>query len=670
MPHTTYAISIRAVNQTPARWPIGVDGLCFGANYHPEQWPKNTWADDVDLMLRAGVNLVTVGASAWSHLEPAEGEYEFDWLDDVLDLLADNGIQVILATPTAHPPPWFSLRHPDAMTIDDRGVGFSHGSSGTYCIGAPAFRSASLRITRELATRFRHHPALSMWQVHGPYRTVCHCDHVARAFQAWLRERHGDLETLNEAWSTAVWGRHYRDWAQIRPPRATTGPHNPAHRLDFQRFSSDEMLTHFGEQRTVLRQYTPHIPVTATFEFGEEIPVDHWRWSKEVDVVSVASYPDRSDRGAEEQTAFIADLARSMASGRPWLLKEQATSLFHTPDGPRTFEPGRLEKHAMSQIARRSRGVMFQQWRAPRGGAMAWRSAMLPHAGPNTRLFREISRIGEMLPGLAELDEATVSAPVGIVWDEQSWWALSGPGSPSPHIDYLSGVRQVHRVLWRHDVTADFTAPEADFSDYRLIVVPHLHLASESVADNLAAWVEEGGTALVTFASGTTDVAGNIHPGGLTGVFGSLIGARSVEGYPLLPNETVQLSNGAQGRHWSEHLHLDGAEVVCGYRGGVLDRQPAVTRHQWGRGQVWYVSTGLDDSFFAELLDTMGMLPAGGDPEVEIIERETADDTYRIVINHGDKPTSINATGTDLFTGQPAEGGYQVPPAGGQSPDP
>ncbi|HIW61209.1 MAG TPA: beta-galactosidase [Candidatus Stackebrandtia excrementipullorum] len=652
------------MNPTSTRWPAGVDGLCFGADYHPEHWPPDTWNEDVDLMRRAGVNLVTVGAGAWSHLEPAEGMYELDWLDDILDLLADNDIHVILTTPTATPPPWFGLRHPDAVADDQRQV---HDGYSAYCVCAPAFRAACLRLTRELATRYRHHPALSLWQVHGHYLTVCRCDHVARAFQQWLRERHGDLDALNNVWNTAVNGQRYSDWAQVRPPRPEAS--NPAQLLDFHRFNSDEMLAHFTEQRTVLRQYTPHVPVTTTFRFGHDVPIDHWRWSREVDVVAVASHPDRADRGAEEQTAFVADLARSLAGGESWLLKEQATGSFQTSDGPRTLEPGRLEKHAMTQIARRSRGVMFEQWRSPRGGATAWRSAMLPHSGPNTRLFREVTRIGEMLPGLAELDEATVPAKVGIVWDEPSWWALSGPGVPSPHVDYLEGVRQAHRVLWRHNVLTDFTASEGDFSPYGLVVVPHLYLAAESAADNLAAWVEHGGTALITFASGTADGTGNIHPGGLTGVFGSLIGARGVEGYPLRPDETVELSNGAHGRVWSEHLHLDGADTVCGYRGGVLDRQPAVTVHEWGRGRVWYVSTLLDDESFTELLDTVGVLPADGDPEVEIIQRETDDDTYRIVINHGDKPTSIKATGTDLFTGQPAQGGYQVPPAGGPTSD-
>ncbi|TWJ07676.1 beta-galactosidase [Stackebrandtia albiflava] len=639
-------------------------GLCFGGDYHPEQWPEHVWHEDMSLMRQAGVNLVTVGGSAWSRLEPAEAEYDFGWLDTVLDLLVDNGVHVILAIPTGSPPPWFGMRHPDALPVGPDGIRYGHASRDAHCVAAPAFRTVSARLTRELAARYRHHPALTMWTVHNGYRTVCHCPHVARTFQEWLRERHGDLDGLNAAWSTSVWGQHYSDWPQVRPPQATTDTPNPAQLLDFRRFQSDEMLAHFAEQRTILRQYSPDVPVTTTFELGTTVPADHWRWSAEVDVVTVASFPDRYDRGAEEQTAFVADLARSWAGGGPWLLKEQSTGLFHTPRGPRNIEPGRLERHSMAHIARGSRGVMFAQWRAPRGGATAWRSAMLPHAGSDTRVFREVCRLGEMLPGLAELDGAGVRAPVGIVWDEPSMWALSGPGAPTPHLDYLEAVRQVHRVLWRHDVLADFVRPDADWSGYRLIVVPQLYLTDDAAADNLTGWVSEGGDAVVTYLSGVADPDGNIRSGRWPGALHAVLGVHSEEPHPLPPGEAVRLSNGATGRVWAEHLHTDGAEVLCGYRGGVLDRRPAITRHLYGSGRAWYVSTQLDDGDFTDLLAETGILPSVADPDIETIVRETEDDTYRIVINHGDKPTEVGGYGTDLVTGKTAEGDYRVPPGG------
>ncbi|MEU7695816.1 beta-galactosidase, partial [Microbispora hainanensis] len=239
--------------------------LWYGGDYNPEQWPEEVWAEDVALMRRAGVNLVTVGVFSWSRLEPSEGRYTFGWLDRVLGLLADGGIRVGLAVPTASPPPWFSLAHPDALTVTRDGVRLTHGSRDTYCVSAPAYREASLRITRALGERYRDHPALAMWHVHNEYGTPCHCDHAAAAFRAWLRERYGGLDALNDAWTTAFWSQHYSDWAQITPPRATQYLPNPAQALDFRRFVSDEMLAHFREQRDLLRELTPEVPVTTNY---------------------------------------------------------------------------------------------------------------------------------------------------------------------------------------------------------------------------------------------------------------------------------------------------------------------------------------------------------------------------------------------------------------------
>src|SRR5262245_60696067 len=193
-------------------------------------------------MRRAGVNLVSVGVFSWARLEPSEGRYAFDWLDRVLDLLHDGGIRVVLATPTASPPPWFSLAHPDALPVTAEGVRLSHGSRDTYCVSAPAYRAACLRIARELGARYGRHPALALWHVHNEYATRCHCDQVAAAFRRWLQTRYGTLDRLNDAWATAFWSQWYTDWAQILPPRATQYLPNPGQALDFRRFLSDELL--------------------------------------------------------------------------------------------------------------------------------------------------------------------------------------------------------------------------------------------------------------------------------------------------------------------------------------------------------------------------------------------------------------------------------------------
>ncbi|TQS17760.1 beta-galactosidase [Microbispora hainanensis] len=619
--------------------------LWYGGDYNPEQWPEEVWAEDVALMRRAGVNLVTVGVFSWSRLEPSEGRYTFGWLDRVLDLLADGGIRVDLAVPTASPPPWFSLAHPDALTVTRDGVRLTHGSRDTYCVSAPAYREASLRITRALGERYHDHPALAMWHVHNEYGTPCHCDHAAAAFRAWLRERYGGLDGLNDAWTTAFWGQHYSDWAQITPPRATQYLPNPAQALDFRRFVADEMLAHFREQRDLLRELTPGVPVTTNYVPAGWASVDHWKWSREVDLVAVDDYPSGQGMAAAEQTAFTADLARSWAGGRPWLLMEQATGYVLGPrKGPK--EPGEIARHSLQHVARGSTGVMFFQWRASRGGAEQWHPGMVPHTGPDSRVFREVCALGEALAQLpAPVDGPLIDAEAAILWDEEAWWAVQGPGLPSGEIDYLAAVQQAHRVLWRQGVAACFVHPSHDLPAYRAVLVPSLYLISDEAARNLAAYVEGGGTLVVSFFSGIADEHTRIRLGGYPGALRDILGIAVEEFRPL--DQPVELPEFGRATLWSEVVHLDGAGAVARYPGGG----PAVTCHRRGRGTAWYVSTRLDDSGYARVLARAG-LAGSGVPGVEVVRRRD----LVFAVNHTDDEQPVPLHGTDLITGKPVDG--------------
>src|SRR4029450_8394747 len=205
------------------------------------------------LMHEAGVNLVPVGVFSWSTMEPAEGRYEFDWLDEALDLLRRHGIRVAPAGPTAPPPPWVSLACPDALPVTADGVRLAHGSRDTYCPSAPAYRDAATRIATELGRRYGSHPALALCHVHNGYSAVCYCDPSAVAFRRGLRTRYGDLDRLNRAWTGAFWSQRYGDWEHILPPGAPRYLGNPTQLLDFRRFCSDELLACFTDQRDALR---------------------------------------------------------------------------------------------------------------------------------------------------------------------------------------------------------------------------------------------------------------------------------------------------------------------------------------------------------------------------------------------------------------------------------
>ncbi|MEJ3750285.1 beta-galactosidase [Actinomycetes bacterium KLBMP 9797] len=617
----------------------GGQRLYYGGDYNPEQWPEEVWHEDVALMRRAGVNLVTVGVFSWARLEPEEGRYTFDWLDRVLDLLDGGGIQVALATPTASPPPWFSLAYPDALPVRADGTRLLHGSRDTYCAAAPAYREASRRIAGALAARYGGHPALALWHVHNEYGTVCHCDHAAAAFRRWLRDRYGDLDTLNEAWVTAFWSQHYSAWEQIFPPRATQYLANPGQLLDFRRFWSDELLSAYTEQRDLLRAATPDVPITTNYVFGGWVPVDHARWSREVDLVAIDHYPSDAGVGAEEQTAFGADLARHWAGGQPWLLMESAPNLIYTAGRMHTKEPGRMARHSLGHVARGSRGAMFFQWRAPRGGAERFHSALVPHAGPDSRIYREAVALGADLARLSEVDGRAVEAEVAIAWDAESWWALQGPGLPADDIDYLSEVRSAHRALWRAGLTAEFVSLRAAIP-HRLLVVPAHYLMSDAYSEALRAYVDDGGHLVATYLSGVADEYGRVRLGGYPGALRDILGIR-VEEFTPTPDG------------WAEAVTLAGAAEVA----------PGVTRHRYGAGTAWYVSRRLDDAAYRDLLTAAARAAGIEVPDVpdglELIRRAGG---WLFALNHTNAEHHLPATGQELLTGLNVTGTLTLPP--------
>jgi beta-galactosidase len=639
-----------------------VPELYFGGDYNPEQWSPEVWAEDVDLMRRAGVNLATVGVFSWSSLEPEPGRYEFGWLDQVLDLLHSNGIGVNLATPTASPPPWFSLAHPDALPVTADGVRLLHGSRDTYCVCAPAYRQAAVGIAHALGERYGNHPALAMWHVHNEYGSTCYCDHVAEAFRSWLQRRYGDLPELNAAWATAFWSQGYSAWEQVFPPRRTQYLPNPSQLLDFRRFLSDELLEAYREQKTVLRGFSPDIPITTNFVFGSWVPVDHWRWAREVDLVAIDHYPGNAGIEAEQQTAFGADLARSWGGGR-WLLMEQAAGAINDRGRLHAKEPGRMTRNSLSHLARGSAGAMFFQWRASQGGAERFHSGMVPHAGADTRAFREITELGNLLPRLAEADQAEVEAEVAILWDAECWWATDGPGLPSPEIDYLAAVQAAHRQLWNLGIATDFAHPSSsDLRGYRVVIVPSLYLVSDEAMAAINQYAEGGGQLLITSLSGIADPAAQIRLGGYPGAFRELLGLRVEEFLPV--DGRIELDTGATAEGWSERVLLEGAEAIAHYQGGTLDGWPAITR----RGNAWYTSTWLTDPAYESLMEQVvraaGITPPGLPRGVEMVTRRAGETQYRFVLNHTGEQTCLPYGGWDLVTGEQT-GDQLTVPAGG-----
>ncbi len=643
------------------RHPERPDGLAYGGDYNPEQWPREVQEEDVRLMREAGVNLISLGIFSWVLMEPAPGRYEFGWLDEIVDRLHDAGIAVDLGTPTATPPAWFSRLHPSSLPVTREGMRIGTGSRQTACPSSPEYRAATERLVRALAGHYRDHPGVVMWHVHNEYGAPlgeCYCDNSVEAFRAWLRRVYGDLSALNEAWGTTFWGQRYGDWAEIDAPRAGLTAVNPAQRLDYKRFTSDEHLACYRLQRDVLRELTPALPVTTNFMTTNCESMDYWAWAAEVDVIANDHYlaAERPDNHID--LAMSADLSRSLGGGEPWLLMEHSTGAVNWQPRNIAKRPGEMRRNSLAHVARGSDSVLFFQWRASRFGAEKFHSAMVPHAGTDSRIWRDVVGLGADLRRLAEVRGERVEAQVAIVWDWQAHWALELEWRPSVDLLYRERMNAFYEALWREHVTVDFVPPTGDLSGYRLVFAPSLYLLTEAGAKNLHRYVESGGHLFVSYFSGIVDEHDTIHPGPFPGALREVLGLTVEEFHPLREHETVTLAAHDDtvrvrdhGRVWAERVRLAGARPVRVFTDGPDAGHPALTRHELGSGVAWYLSTAPGDlrAVLAPALDDAGVdRPRDLPDTLELVRRGA----HLFLINHGELPVTVpGTTGTSLLDG-------------------
>ncbi|GHS85430.1 beta-galactosidase [Actinomycetota bacterium] len=656
----------------PPRWLPGVEQICYGGDYNPEQWPEEVWAQDVALMHEAGVNLVSIGIFSWALLEPREGEFDFGWLDRLIDLLHSHGIRVDLGTPTASPPAWFFHTYPHTRVVTRDGTVLGFGSRGMVGPSSPEYRRAAVRITTELARRYGHHPALALWHVHNEYGAPVAEDYSptsAAAFRTWLRARYGSLDALNDAWGTMFWGQRYGEWEHIGVPSVAPSVVNPAQRLDFARFTSDALLACFVAERDAIRAHSD-VPVTTNFMAAACPAVDLWRWAREVDIVSNDHYLTAEDERAHVGLALAADLTRSVAGGRPWILMEHSTSGVNWQPRNLAKRAGEMSRNSMSHLARGADAVLFFQWRAGRSGAEKFHSAMLPHAGTRSRVWREVVALGADLGRLAELRGSTVHADVAILWDWESFWAQDQEWRPSDDLSHRERTDAFYDRFWRDGLTVDLAHPEQDLTGYRLVVAPASYLLTEDGARNLTRYVQGGGTLLVSYFSAVVDQHDAVPAGGYGAPLREALGLTVEEFLPLRAGERVRVTwpdGGVEltGDVWTDDIALEGAEVVGTYLDGPAAGGPAVTRHSSGAGHGWYLSTRVPVDALATVLGPVyrdaGLAPSGQPEELEVVRRHGAEADHVVLINHGDAEVRVPVSGYELLTGTEVAPDVSVP---------
>ena len=646
--------------------PVPLPALAFGGDYNPEQWTREVHGEDRRLMGEAGVSLVTLGVFSWAFLQPEQDRWDFTWLDEQMDDLHAAGVRVDLATATASPPPWLTRLHPEMLPVTMDGRTLWPGARQGFCPSSPVFQEHALVLCRTMAERYAGHPALALWHVSnelGCHNARCYCDVSAAAFRVWLRRRYGDdVDHLNHAWGTAFWSQRYGDFEEVLPPRSAPAWANPTQQLDFLRFSSDQLLDNFIAERDVLHEVSPGVPVTTNFMvMRHQSEMDYLRWGRELDIVSNDHYLMSDDPHPHRELAFSADLTRGTAGGRPWLLMEHSTSAVNWQPRNLAKRPGEMARSSLAHVARGADAVLFFQWRASGAGAEKFHSGLVPHAGTDTRLWREVCQLGQVLTAAQEAHGSVVSNRAAILFDWEAWWGCELDSHPSIDVRYRDRAEDFHRALTSLGVGVDVVHPGTDLTAYDLVVVPTLYLVTDETVTAVAAAAEAGATVVVTYFSGIVDVNDHIRLGGYPGGFRDLLGVRSTEFLPLAADQVTRVDGLGDGTveadTWSEDLELAGASAVASYVDGPAAGLPAITRREVGDGAAWYVATRLSaegtDRLVARLVEESGVerLP-GARPDVEVTRRVGDGVSWLFVINHGEGDAVVPVAGTELVTGR------------------
>lgn len=646
-------------------------GIDFGCDYNPEQWDPRVWREDVALMREVGVSLVAVNIFGWSDLQSPDGTVDFSRLDEIIALLHDAGIRVNLGTGTSSPPPWLTTRHPEILPMVEDGTTRYPGGRQAWCPSSPVFRGYALALVEAVAERYGRHPAVALWHVSnelGCHNAHCYCDESAAAFRTWLQKRYGTIAALNTAWGTSFWSQRYTDWNEIGTPRLTLSTRNPSQVLDFSRFSSDELLDYYRAELGVIRHHSA-APVTTNFMVTAHIrELDYWTWAPEMDVIANDHYLDHRLEDPASELAFAADLTRGLAGGAPWMLMEHSTGSVNWQPHNLAKAPGQMTRDSLQHVARGADAVCFFQWRASLQGSEKFHSALIPHAGTDSALWREALELGSLLDRMAEVAGTRVVADVALIFSWEAWWASDAENRPSTAVSYLDQVWALHRALRESGASVDIVRPGADVSGYRLVAVPGLHLVREGDAAALDAAVAAGAHALVTFYSGIVDENDRVRPGGYPAVWRDLLGIRVEEFAPVLPGEQISLESGTTATLWTERLVAHDADVIDRFVGGPAGGLPALTRRRGrdGAGDAWYLATLPDREGLARLIDhalsAAGVQRvAGARADVDVVRRVGDDRSYRFIINHGGDDVLLNARGIDLVTGETASGTVRVP---------
>lgn len=663
-----------------------------GGDYNPDQW-KNTpeiWDEDMRLMKLAHCNAMSVGIFSWASLEPEEGKFEFGWLDEIMDKLAENGAYAVLATPSGARPAWLAAKYPEVLRVLPNRQRILFGERHNHCYTSPVYREKTRLINQKLAERYKDHPALLAWHISNEYGGECHCELCQQAFREWLKKKYdNDLDKLNHAWWTGFWSHTYTDWDQIQSP----APHGERSihglNLDWKRFVTHQTIEFMKNEIAPLREITPDVPVTTNF-MGTYTGLNYWKFAPELDVISWDNYPrwhgEEPDWELAYKVAFVHDINRSLKGGKPFMLMESTPSMTNWMQVAKLKRPGMHLLSSIQAVAHGSDTVQYFQWRKSRGCVEKFHGAVVDHCGhENTRVFRDVAEVGKVLEKLDPIIGTTVRPEVAIIYDWENRWAIDDvKGLIQDKKDYLLTCQSHYRPFWKNGVPVDVIDMDCDFSDYKVLIAPMLYMVRPGVAERIEKFVEAGGTFITTYWSGIVDENDLCFLGGFPGPLRKVTGIWSEEIDALYDTDVnhVVLENGNplglkgeyEARQLCDLIHAETAQVLATYKDDFYAGRPALTVNSFGKGKAYYIAFRNNgdflDDFYGALIRDLNLkrvidtdLPQGVTAQM----RTDGERVFVFILNFVPEERQVDLKGMrfkDMLTGESVTGCISLPAYG------
>lgn len=627
--------------------------MWLGVDYYPEQWDISLLEEDLDNICDLGCNAIRIAEFGWHLMEKNEGEYDFSFFDHVIERAKARGLRIIMGTPTATIPAWLAKKHPDILSQFEDGSKRVFGGRHVYCFNSPQMYTYSEKIIRAMAEHYKNEKAIAAWQIDNELghegSDICYCDHCRDAFRGYLKRKFdGDIKRLNETYGTVFWSQEYNDFDEIPLPAATITTHNPALRLDWERFRSESIVKFADFQTALLKEVIPDAVVMHDFPGGGlGKHVDYSAVSKNLTLAAYNNYPvwgGQREPLRPNEIAFGLDYIRGLKQKNFWITEAIMGAQGHDVTGfaPR---PNQAKLWAYQGMARGCESLFFFRYRGASKGAEQFCYGILDTDNVKRRKYYEVkSFFGDIRQYGAAL-ETPIKSQVAIVYDYDSLAAFRIQRQSSM-LDCEEEMKKFHKTFYDVNIPVDVIPADSNFEGYKVLILPQMIVAKPDLQQRIKKFAREGGTVVLTFRDFVKDIHNNLVMGKQIPVdFDDFAGVSVIETESLQEGQEFPVAGEGdfactegKGGIFRDMLTADSAEILFRYNDVFYKEYAAVTRKQQEKGFVYYIGCGLEEGVLKQIMRKIAAEQeisfehsADG---VEVVYRGSGSEKIRMVMNH------------------------------------